>query len=103
MSIKRIREYKKLSQKQVAEAINVSQQMFNNYENGKSRPSIETLIALANFFDVSIDELVGRDISYLLDKQNFTTTQLELIKKIKYCSDLTCEKVSAYIDGLNKK
>ncbi len=40
--------------------MNVSQGTYNNWENENTQPSIEQLIALADFFEVSVDYLVGR-------------------------------------------
>lgn len=49
-----------LSQKQLAEIINVSQQSINKYENHEVEPTLETLGLLADYFDTSIDFLAGR-------------------------------------------
>jgi transcriptional regulator with XRE-family HTH domain len=46
------------ARKIVADEIKVSVSSLSQYENGKSRPSFETLVALAEFFEVSIDYLV---------------------------------------------
>ncbi len=47
-------------QRQLAEKLNVSMQTLSHWETGYSEPSIQQLIALANIFDTTIDELVGR-------------------------------------------
>lgn len=44
----------------VAEEINITQQQLSSYEKGKAIPSLLSMIALADFYDVSIDYLVGR-------------------------------------------
>lgn len=48
-----------LSQKQLAKELNVKRVNITNYELGKRMPSYDTLIKLANFFNVSIDYLLG--------------------------------------------
>lgn len=48
-----------LSQREVAREFNVSQSTYNNWENANTQPSIEQLIGLARFFEVSVDYLVG--------------------------------------------
>ena len=58
--IKDLRASGNLTQKQIAEAIGVSPVSVQRFEYGTVRPSIDTLIALADFFNVSIDYLVGR-------------------------------------------
>lgn len=55
-----LRERAGISQKALAEEIGVSQQSINKYENHNIEPDIETLIALADFFDTTVDYLIGR-------------------------------------------
>lgn len=50
----------KLTQIQLAKAIGVGQSSVSDWLNSKSEPSIDNLWKLADFFDVSIDFLVGR-------------------------------------------
>lgn len=59
-ALKRFRTLKKLPQTKVALAAGVSTTQYQNYEYGKSEPTASVLIALADYFDVSIDYLVGR-------------------------------------------
>jgi len=54
-----LRTEKELSQRQMAKALNVSQGTYNNWENSNTQPSIEQLVALAEFFGVSVDYLIG--------------------------------------------
>lgn len=48
-----------ITQKQLADAIGVSQQSINKYENHNIEPDIETMKRLADYFRTSIDYLVG--------------------------------------------
>ncbi len=58
-----------LSQKQLAEIINVSQQSINKYENHEVEPTLETLGIIADYFNTSIDFLTGRtDIEKKIEK-----------------------------------
>ena len=61
---KNIRELRKenvLSQGELAEKLGGKKSLVSNYENGYSVPDIFTLITLADIFDVTLDELVGRE------------------------------------------
>ena len=58
--IKEIRKSRKLTQVQVATGINISEQAYQKYEYGKREPGIAFAIALADYFNVSLDYLVGR-------------------------------------------
>lgn len=60
-NLKQLRQSKSLTQKDLAKQINVSEDCIYFWEKGRSEPSILDLINLANFFDVSIDYLVGRN------------------------------------------
>ena len=59
-NLKMIRNEKGVSQQKVANAIGSNQQSVHRYENGDYEPDIRTLIMLADYFDTSIDFLVGR-------------------------------------------
>ena len=58
--LRTLREVRELSQTEVAKVINVSQRVYSNYECGQVEPSIQSLIALADFFNVSLDYLLCR-------------------------------------------
>ncbi len=57
--IKDLREDIDLKQSELAEIINTSQQNLSNYEQEKSSPTKEIWIKLANYFNVSVDYLMG--------------------------------------------
>lgn len=58
-NLKKLREEKNISQKALADIISVSQQAINKYENHNIEPDINTLCLLADFFDTSVDYLIG--------------------------------------------
>lgn len=60
IELKYRRENKGLSQSSLAKATGISQQKISYYESGKHSPPIEDCIKLADFFSISLDELVGR-------------------------------------------
>lgn len=55
-----IRRAHNLTQKQLADATGLSTIAVQNYEGGRRKPAFDVLIALADYFDVSLDYLVGR-------------------------------------------
>lgn len=59
-ALKRLRKAKNASQVKAANAAGVSTTQYQNYEYGKSEPTASVLIALADYFQVSLDYLVGR-------------------------------------------
>ncbi|MCR5022538.1 helix-turn-helix transcriptional regulator [Ruminococcus sp.] len=58
--LKELREKNKFTQKEVAEKVNITQRAYAFYETGDREPSIDTLIKIANLYNVPIDILVGR-------------------------------------------
>ncbi|MCM8901294.1 helix-turn-helix transcriptional regulator [Caldicoprobacter algeriensis] len=58
--IKQLRTERKLSQKDVANAIGVDRTTYTKYETGKSQPDFATMQKLAEFYSVSVDYLLGR-------------------------------------------
>ena len=59
INLKKLREETGISQKQLAENIGVSQQSINKYENHNIEPDIATLIRIADFFNTSVDYVIG--------------------------------------------
>lgn len=62
------REANGYSQSEIAKAIGVSQQKISYYESGKHSAPIEFCIKLADFYKITLDELVGRDIKQKQEK-----------------------------------
>lgn len=59
LKIRDLREDNDLTQKDLAKILNCSQQTYSRYETGEITINIESLIILANFYNTSIDYLVG--------------------------------------------
>ena len=87
-----LRKERGLSQRDVAIEFNVSQSTYNNWENANTQPSIEQLIALARFFEVSVDYLVGNSdddgtINYITtlstEEKHFIDTYASLSPSLK--------------------
>ena len=58
--IKHLRQSKELNQVQLAEKLGVKKQSVSNWENDNIMPSVDMLVKIADFFDVSTDYLLGR-------------------------------------------
>ncbi len=56
-----LRKLYKLSQEQVAERLGVSRQAVAKWETGETTPDIHNCVALAQLYDVSVDELISHD------------------------------------------
>lgn len=68
-NIKFLRNRKKLTQDQLSVALEIKRSTLNNYENGISGPSIQSLILLSDYFHVAIDTLLRVDLAKLRESQ----------------------------------
>ena len=59
-NLKNLRNLHKIDQGKLSKELNVSSKTISHWETGYTEPSISQLILLANYFDVTIDELVDR-------------------------------------------
>ncbi len=53
-----LRKARGLLQKEVAEAANLAVRAYQRYEYGQREPTLSTLVALADFYAISVDELI---------------------------------------------
>lgn len=58
--LKELKTMKQATQKDIASAIGLSLRAYQYYETDTKEPTLRNLIALADYFDVSLDYLVGR-------------------------------------------
>ena len=63
-NLKDLREENGMTQKEVAEACSLSHQCISQLESGSRNPTGSTLVALADFFECSVDELLDRQKDY---------------------------------------
>lgn len=68
--LEELRKDRKMTQKELSEVIYVTTGTISNYENDRYLPDIEKLIMLADYFNVTIDYLLGR-ASYNLNPDTF--------------------------------
>ena len=58
--LRNLREDKDLSQKAIADYLNIRQTTYSRYETGELNPSIDALGKIADFHNTSVDYLIGR-------------------------------------------
>jgi len=81
MNIRRLRELKKLSQKEVSAVSGVPQGQYSRIENGRVEPAVSTLDKLAKVFEVSITE-------FFLSDEVGEQVNLPLMEKVKLIDTL---------------
>ncbi|MCH5179821.1 MAG: helix-turn-helix domain-containing protein [Erysipelotrichales bacterium] len=61
--LSRLRKEHELTQNDIAERLNISAQAISKWENDLTSPDIDSLIRLADIFNISLDELMGREVN----------------------------------------
>jgi transcriptional regulator with XRE-family HTH domain len=78
--LKKLRENKKMLQKEVAHDLNITVQRYSSYENNLRVPEADILIKIAKYYNVSLDYLVGIEDRTYLNKPG-VLEKIEGIKK----------------------
>lgn len=100
-NIKRLRTLKKLSQKEVAMAIDMDQPQYSRIESGKVEPTLTTLEKIAGVFELSVSELIKENNE--LDKE-INLPLLEKVKLVDTLEDKEKQSILTIIDmALAKK
>ncbi len=102
-NLKRLREESGTTQRRLAEAIGVSQQSVNKYENHNIEPDIETLIRIADYFNTSVDCVVGHGKDLINDSASDTrelsAAEIELIRRYRLLTVKQRKCVETVIDS----
>lgn len=79
-----LRESKNMKQKDLADILNLKQSAVSKYENGLSQPPIPTLIRIAEYFEVSVDYLLGlSSIANPYTQEKFSPKEVEIVTKYR--------------------
>lgn len=101
-NLKKLRNENNVTQQQLADAISVSQQSINKYENHNIEPDISTLIQIADYFNVTVDYLIGRTGDVCADKScgsSLSRTELQIINKIRLLNKKQRDVLVSLIDS----
>ena len=101
MELKKLREKLRLSQTEVAKHLGINSQTYNRYETGVNEPNIEMLIKLADFFNVSIDDLVGRE-SNTINLNYFDDNKKELLSYLVQEDNKTIQRIFDFYNGMKE-
>ena len=81
-----LRKENNLTQEKLGEILGVSKVSVSGYENGNRIPSLEILNKIINFFGVSSDFLLGRELNVVCEDSNasikISSSDMEIIREI---------------------
>ena len=99
INLQSIRKQRNLTQKATAEKLGIPARTYSSYENGDREPNIEMLIKLADFFNVTADELIG----HTAEQQLFDNARIEkpyYVRLFEAMSEMDKAKSVGYMEGL---
>lgn len=87
--LKTLRKQVKLTQAQIAEKLDISQQAYASWERGAKKPTQENLVKIAQVLNVSVDFLVGNseekldniELLFRMNSKGLTDEEKEIFKK----------------------
>lgn len=83
--LRNLRLKRNLSQKELANALGISPSIVSSYENDERLPSLERLLALADFYNCSVDYLLGKSQKEpitLIDTTDLSEEQIQALANI---------------------
>jgi transcriptional regulator with XRE-family HTH domain len=86
--LEELKEEKNITHKQVALSIGINPSAYSKYVRGARQPDIETLIKIADYFEVTVDYLIGHEDKTYINKnilqEHLKDLESDLIKIKKY-------------------
>mgnify|MGYP001119709145 FL=1 len=98
-NIRKLRKSRDLTMKQFGEMMGVSESMISLYENNKAQPDINMIYKMADYFDVSIDFLLGRKT----DESKEEKTDDKLVVDILSLTKEEKTLVQGYVSGIKSR
>ncbi len=109
-TLKTLRKERGLTQSELAEKLKIGQATIACYENGRREPTITNLIAYADFFECTLDFIVGRaddlgNVTVRASKtehgtDTLTAGEAELLQKYRALKSGDKLKLEGYLDGI---
>ena len=92
--IRRLRRARDITQKELGRAVGVAESTISLYESGRNIPDLNMMRKLAIYFNVSLDYLVGNDVTEdQAENPGFSAIELELLARFRALSDAAKQAV----------
>lgn len=84
LNLLELRQSRSLTQKQLCEDLNIGRSTYSYFETGSRIPDIETLLQIARYYHVSLDELTGSGLNKnMMQESNDATTEQNILRHLK--------------------
>lgn len=101
LKIKKRRQELGITQKHIANALDVNPSHISNIECGRANPSLTALVKIANVLECSVDYFIGGEYTYKLDKHKEKALDEKIMNKVKYCDIDKKKRILKMIDLLS--
>ena len=91
-NFKYLRKQKNISQTELADSLSISRSKIASYEGRGVEPKLQLLVDIGRFFDVSIEDLIGKDIEATINQSGSSAVQ-------KFQTQTTLDKTPADLDS----
>lgn len=91
-----LREQRKMTQEELAQKVGITRAALSHYENNRREPDYKTLEAIANYFQVSTDYLMGRTMA---PSQQLDIPVRQFIDQLELSDHEILERFNLTIDG----
>ncbi len=105
LRLRELRKKNNLSQRKIADVIGCSPATYSRYETGQREPSIDILIQLSSFYNVSVDYIIGNT---LIEYSALSDNEIELLHELREAPSYLREDILEFLKlkntiGSNKK
>lgn len=106
LKLRELRLNNEKTQAELALFLGTSRQVYANYENGINEPSLDTLARLADFFECSVDYLLGREddfgnVTVQGTAPHVNAEEMELVRIFRKLPTDLQRRATAYMQNLN--
>ena len=99
--LRELREARHMSQQKLAIELNITQAAVSKYELGLSEPDVAMLKNIANYFQVSVDYIIGMsDSPAQITTADMPAEEIKVVRDYRRLNSVQKEKALAYIQGL---
>ncbi len=98
VKLKMLRKQRGITQENMAHKINASRSCISNYESGNRQPDNETIKLIADYFDVSVDYLLGRSaVKTVLKSESLMTEVHEILSSAENSEALDLSNAPTHV------
>lgn len=102
-NLRKLRMNKGVSQQKIADYLGITQQSFNRYEKGKFEPDIGNLILLADYFNTTVDYLIGHTPADNPEEPELTGEEWAFLRSYRQLSESEKESIRMVIKNYLKE